>query len=73
MVTLFQALHTLSYVAADRLKAVKEEEKGASAVEYAILVAVLAAVVVAAVYLLGEKITDLFDSIGFSTTAPAKP
>ena len=73
MVTLFQALHTLSFVAADRLKAVKEEEKGASAVEYAILVAVLAAVVVAAVYLLGEKITDLFKSIGFSTTAPAKP
>ena len=67
MVTLFQALHTLSFVAADRLKTVKEE-KGASAVEYAILVAVLAAVVVAAVYVLGGKITDLFNSIGFTTS-----
>ena len=64
MVTLFQTLHTLSFVAADRLKAVKEE-KGASAVEYAILVAVLAAVVVAAVYLLGGKITALFNSVSF--------
>ena len=63
MVTLFQALHTLSLVAADRLKAVKEEERGASAVEYAVLVAVIVAVVITAVTLLGTKITDLFDSI----------
>ena len=67
MVTLFQTLHTLSYVAADRLKAVKDDQKGASAVEYAILVAVLAAVVVAAVYVLGDKITALFNSVSFTT------
>jgi pilus assembly protein Flp/PilA len=68
MVTLFQALHTLSYVAVDRLRTVKEE-KGASAIEYAILVAAIAAVVIAAVALLGTKITNLFNSVTLPGTA----
>ena len=70
MVTLFQTLHTLSYVAADRLKSVKEE-KGASAIEYAILVAAIAAVVIAAVALLGGKITALFNTV-LPNITPAK-
>ena len=70
MVTLFQTLHTLSYVVADRLKTVKEE-KGASAIEYAILVACIAAIVIAAVALLGTKIKSLFDGITLSSTPTA--
>ena len=75
MVTLFQTLHTLSYVvadrAADRLRALKDDEKGASAIEYAILVAAIALVVVVAVGILGDKIKALFNGINLSTTAPA--
>ena len=64
MVTLFQTLHTLSYVAADRvtdrLKTLKEDETGASAVEYAILVgAIAAALAIAAVTLSGKISTAL--------------
>jgi pilus assembly protein Flp/PilA len=70
VVTLFQTLHTLSYVAADRLKTVKEE-KGASAIEYAILVACIAAIVIAAVALLGTKIKSLFDGITLTSGTPA--
>jgi pilus assembly protein Flp/PilA len=70
VVTLFQTLHTLSYVAADRMKALKEE-KGASAIEYAILVACIAAIVIAAVALLGTKIKSLFD--GISLSQPSTP
>ncbi|MCW2618795.1 MAG: Flp/Fap pilin component [Modestobacter sp.] len=70
MVTLFQTLHTLSYVVVDRMKTVKEE-KGASAIEYAILVACIAAVVIAAVALLGGKIKSLFDGISLGSSTPA--
>jgi pilus assembly protein Flp/PilA len=74
LVTLFQTLHTLSYVVADRtagrLKALKDDEKGASAIEYAILVAAIALVVVVAVGTLGNKIKALFDSVSLSTTPP---
>ena len=74
MVTLFQTLHSLSYVTADRVKTLKDE-KGASAIEYAILVAVIAVVVIAAIATLGDKITNLFDSIDVSKagTTPAAP
>ena len=40
------------------------EERGASAVEYALLVAGIAAVVVAAVFLFYGKIKGVFDSTG---------
>ncbi|WP_222193069.1 Flp family type IVb pilin [Modestobacter italicus] len=76
MVSLFQTLHTLSFVTADRvadrLRTVKVE-KGASAVEYAILVGAIALVVAAAVLVFGNKLKALFDGISLptSTTAPA--
>lgn len=67
MVTLFQTLHTLSLVTADRvtdrLTALKEEETGASAVEYAVLVGIIAAVLVIAVTALGGRITAAFNAI----------
>jgi pilus assembly protein Flp/PilA len=64
--TLFQALYTLSFTAVDRVKAVKEEEKGASAVEYALLVAGIAAAVVAAVLLFGPRLNTLFTGINLN-------
>ncbi|KAA1380854.1 Flp family type IVb pilin [Aeromicrobium fastidiosum] len=39
------------------------EEKGATAVEYGLLVALIAAIIVVAVALLGTKITGAFSSI----------
>ncbi|MBB3676191.1 Flp family type IVb pilin [Modestobacter versicolor] len=67
MVTLFQTLHTLSYVAvdhvADRVRALKDEEKGASAVEYAIVVGLIAAVLVGVVVAFGNRLAARFNAI----------
>ena len=70
MVTLFQTLHTLSYVAADRftdrLRTLKEDERGASAVEYGILVGILAAAIVVLATAFGGRLTTFFANIKFS-------
>jgi pilus assembly protein Flp/PilA len=67
LVTLLQTLHTLSYVTAgrvaDRLQALKDDERGASAVEYAILVGILGAIIATAVIAFGARITALFANI----------
>ncbi len=70
MVTIFQALHTLTYVVADRAKAVKEE-RGASAVEYALLVSGIAIAVVLAVTAFRPILEDLFTNINVEGTEPA--
>jgi pilus assembly protein Flp/PilA len=44
---------------------VKHSEKGATAVEYAILVSLIAAVIVSVVLLLGQKTQDLFETVNF--------
>ena len=46
-----------------RATELREREDGASAVEYGMLVALIAAVVVATVALLGPKIRDAFQAI----------
>ena len=43
-----------------------EDEKGASLVEYALLVALIAVVCIAAVTLLGKSASSKFDSVGQS-------
>ena len=73
MTTLFQALYTLSFATVDRVKALREDERGASAVEYALLVGALALVVVAAITLFGQKLTTLFNGITLTPSAPAAP
>ena len=45
--------------------AVKYSEKGATAVEYAIMASMIAAVIVAVVLLLGQKTIDLFETVNF--------
>ncbi len=74
MVTIFQALHTLTYVVVDRAKAVKEE-KGASAMEYALLVGLIAIAVVTAVGIFSDKLETLFTNINVNpapkSTTPA--
>jgi len=51
---------TLLAFASDRLK---REEKGATAVEYGLMVGLIAVVIIAAVTLLGEQLRDLFNQI----------
>jgi pilus assembly protein Flp/PilA len=46
------------------------DDKGASAVEYAILVAMIAAVIVGAVTLLGGNLKTIFDNIASVFRAP---
>lgn len=50
----------VSYIAA------KKDEKGASAVEYALLVSLIAVAIVAAVTALGGKLSSTFNSISTS-------
>jgi pilus assembly protein Flp/PilA len=44
----------------------KAEERGATAVEYGLLVALIAAVIVAVVVTLGQKINDAFTTVNDS-------
>ncbi len=70
MTTLFQTLFTMTVTLGDRLHdhalALKEDQRGASAVEYALLVGAIAAAVVVAVALFGTKLSTLFSNINLS-------
>ena len=65
---------TLYSFAEERLK---REERGATAVEYGLMVGLIAVVIIAAVVLLGKNLDALFDTIGAklggtaTTTTPA--
>lgn len=45
------------------LDAHRDEERGATAVEYGLLVALIAAVIIATVVLLGQNILDAFNDV----------
>ncbi len=60
MTSLYVTLTMLAYNVSDRLK---KEEKGATAVEYGLLVGLIAVVIIVAVTALGGKLTTLFTSI----------
>ncbi|WP_100497499.1 Flp family type IVb pilin [Geodermatophilus chilensis] len=51
----------------------KREEKGATAVEYGLMVGLIAVVIIAAVVLLGENLDKLFDTIGTKLGGTATP
>ena len=63
---------TLYTFAEERLE---REEKGATAVEYGLMVGLIAVVIIAAVVVLGENLNGMFETIGdeLGTTAPAAP
>ena len=74
MLKTYAMIASLVAFAQDRLE---REEKGATAVEYGLMVGLIAVVIIAAVALLGTKLDGLFDTIGAklggtaTTTPPA--
>ena len=59
MIKLFVTLETLALVARDRMR----EEKGATAVEYGLMVGLIAVVIIATVTLLGNQLDALFQQV----------
>jgi len=59
-------LTTYEFLAAYLRARFEDEERGASLVEYALLVALIAVVCIAAVTLLGKNASDKFASVGTS-------
>jgi pilus assembly protein Flp/PilA len=59
MVKLFVTLETFVMFARDRMR----EEKGATAVEYGLMVGLIAAVIITTVILLGGQLNTLFERI----------
>ena len=45
-----------------RIRTTLRRDEGASAVEYGLLVAAIAAIIVAVVFLLGQRVSTVFDS-----------
>jgi pilus assembly protein Flp/PilA len=61
---MFLALYTSVQTWWGDLKLRSREEGGATAVEYALMVALIAAVIIAAVTLIGNNASTKFDSVG---------
>jgi pilus assembly protein Flp/PilA len=71
----YATLVSLVAFAQDRLK---RDEKGATAVEYGLMVGLIAVVIIGAVTLLGGELNELFDTVqkklsGAGAAAPAAP
>lgn len=62
-------LSTLLYVVQDRFEGRKD--RGATAVEYGLMVGLIAVVIITAVALLGTKLDTLFDTINTKLGTPA--
>ena len=61
MINLYASLFSLVSIAQDRLR---REEKGATAVEYGLMVGFIAVVIIGAVVFLGDELNLLFTDIG---------
>lgn len=61
MINLYASLVSLVSIASDR---VRREEKGATAVEYGLMVGLIAVVIIGAVVFLGDELNSLFTEIG---------
>ena len=59
MLSLIATLQTLGFAAKDRLR----DEKGATAVEYGIMVALIAVAIIVAVGLLGDQLVTMFNNV----------
>ena len=67
MVKLFVTLEAMAMIARDRIR----EEKGATAVEYGLMVGLIAAVIITTVMLLGGQLLELFQRITRALTPAA--
>ena len=71
MINAYATIASFVAVAQERLR---REEKGATAVEYGLMVGLIAVVIIAAVTLLGTELRGLFNGIaGSMPDAPAAP
>ncbi|GAB3350941.1 Flp family type IVb pilin [Modestobacter lapidis] len=70
MTQLYTTLFTLVSFAGDRLK---KEEKGATAVEYGLMVGLIAVVIIVAVTALGGQLNTLFTNITTSLGGTVTP
>ena len=70
MLKTYATIVSLIAFAQDRLE---RDEKGATAVEYGLMVGLIAVVIIAAVTLLGNELKDLFNSIGTKLGAIPAP
>jgi pilus assembly protein Flp/PilA len=61
---MYKAYATLISLVAFAQDRVRSEEKGATAVEYGLMVGLIAVVIIGAVIILGNKLNGLFTSIG---------
>ena len=60
MTKLFVTLHALALVTADKIR---NEEKGATAVEYGLMVGLIAVAIIATVIILGDELDALFQQV----------
>jgi len=65
MTSLYVSLTMLAYNISDRLK---KEEKGATAVEYGLLVGLIAVAIIGALIVLGPQLSGLFTSVSTGIT-----
>jgi pilus assembly protein Flp/PilA len=70
MQKIYATIVSLIAVASDRLE---RDEKGATAVEYGLMVGLIAVVIIAGVTLLGTELKDLFNAIGTKLGAIPAP
>ena len=70
MINLYASLVSLVSIAQDRLR---REEKGATAVEYGLMVGLIAVAIIVTVGLLGTKLNTLFTSIKDALPGGAAP
>ena len=65
----FYALATLQAFVSDRLD--NRKDRGATAVEYGLMVGLIAVVIIAAVFLLGGNLTEIFQGVAEDVANPA--
>jgi pilus assembly protein Flp/PilA len=70
VINAYATIASLVAFAQDRLK---REETGATAVEYGLMVGLIAVVIIAAVVILGNKLNGLFELIGTKLPSGATP
>ena len=70
MTKLFVTLHALALVTADKIR---DEEKGATAVEYGLMVGLIAVVIIVAVTALGGQLRTLFNDVVTALRPAAAP